>query len=368
MPFPIDLPQITFADPQLLWLLTLPAVLIPLWLWQLASRRGDIRRLARRLVPVKERHSTIGDLPFWLCLVAAAALFIVAAARPAGLITSVRQGGIDIVILQDGSASMRVKDVAGDRWQRSVRFLRTLADAVSWNDDRVALALFAHIAAPQVRLTKDPNTFLFFLDHLDREPPFMIDDETTWDTNLEMGVHWGMRLIERDNELHGRGANGRMFVMISDGETWSGEVAAALKQATTKGVPLYVVGVGTLSGGALPLFRNSLGVVVNDPSVPTTSRLDRAGLQKLASAGGGQYFELDRDGDRQIANRLVDAGRKLAPTLGVTEAFEDFYWRVIAAAAALVFVGFAFLRDRAALWLHAAGAAAVLFAVSAFLR
>ena len=138
--------------------------------------------------------------PFWLCLIASSALLIVALARPHGPATAVRQGGIDLVILQDGSASMRVKDVAGDRWQRSVRFLRTLGDSLSWNDDRIALALFAHIAAPQIRLTKDPNTFFFFLDHLDKAPPFRIDDDTTWDTNLELGIYWGLRLIERDEE------------------------------------------------------------------------------------------------------------------------------------------------------------------------
>jgi hypothetical protein len=49
------------------------------------------------------------------------------------------------------------------------------------------MALFAHIAAPQVRLTKDPNTFFFFVDHLDATSPFRIEDETTWDTNLEQG-------------------------------------------------------------------------------------------------------------------------------------------------------------------------------------
>ena len=43
---------------------------------------------------------------------------------------------------------------------------------LSWNNDRIAMALFAHIASPQVRLTKDPNTFFFFLDHLNRESPF----------------------------------------------------------------------------------------------------------------------------------------------------------------------------------------------------
>ena len=77
-----------------------------------------------------------------------------------------------IIILQDGSASMRVQDVAGDRWRRSMRFLRALGESLRWKEDRIAMALFAHIATPQIRLTKDPNTYFFFLDHLDRESPF----------------------------------------------------------------------------------------------------------------------------------------------------------------------------------------------------
>src|SRR5690242_21304951 len=104
----------------------------------------DIGRLSRsRTLPVRERYAVLGDLPFWLCLLASSAFLIVALARPHGPATAVRQGGLDLVILQDGSASMRVKDVAGDRWQRSVRFLRTIGDSLSWNDDRIALALFA---------------------------------------------------------------------------------------------------------------------------------------------------------------------------------------------------------------------------------
>ena len=99
---------------------------------------------------------------------------------------------------------MRVKDVAGDRWQRSVRFLRTLGDSLSWNDDRIALALFAHIAAPQIRLTKDPNTFFFFLDHLDKAPPFRIEDDDDVGHQPRARHPLGPALIERDEELHGK--------------------------------------------------------------------------------------------------------------------------------------------------------------------
>src|SRR5688500_4363922 len=278
-----------------LWLLVVPALLVVLWAWQVARRRGDTRRLARqRTVPVREQFATVGDLPFWLCLIIASAILIVALARPQGPATAVRQGGIDMVILQDGSASMHVKDVIGDRWQRSIRFLRVVADSLSWNNDRIALAVFAHIATPQIRLTNDPNTFFFFIDHLDKTSPFRLQDATSWDTNLELGIYWGLRLIERDEDIQGKSPNAKVFVMVSDGESWSGEVEKSLKKAAERGVPLFVVGVGTLGGARLPDFKDEHGEVVIDPETPVTSRLDRTALQRIAAVGGGQYFELDR--------------------------------------------------------------------------
>ena len=115
-----------------------------------------------------------------------------------------------------------------------------------------AMALFAHIAAPQVRLTKDPNTFFFFLDHLAQESPFRLEDDTTWDTNIELGIAWGMRLIEKDTELYGKSPNAKTFVLITDGQSWSGEVARSLKLARTNDVPVWVVGVGTTVGAFIP--------------------------------------------------------------------------------------------------------------------
>jgi len=366
VPVRIDFSNITFGQPELLWLLAVPAVLLVLWGWQLIRRGMFARELARtRLVPVRERFAPLGDLPFWLCLILSSALLIVALARPHGPATAMRSGGVDIVILQDGSASMYVQDVAGSRWKRSVQFLRVLGDQLSWNSDRISLALFAHIAAPQIRLTKDPNTFFFFVDHLDATSPFRIEDETTWDTNLEQGIYWGIRLFERDEEVHGKSPNAKAFVMVSDGESWSGEVAKSLKKAQDSGVPLFVVGVGTLGGGRMPEFKDKEGNVVYDSEVPTTSRLDRSSLQRLASAGGGQYFELDRDADRYIANSIIDITKRAAPSLGASEAAEELYWRFLVVAAIFPFLGMLFLRDRSELWIQAIGvgvaATAVLF-------
>ena len=58
----------------------------------------------------------------------------------------------------------------------------------------------------------------FFLDHLHDRPPFRLEEDTTWDTNLEQGIAWGLRLLDKDREIHGPSPNGKLFVMLSDGE------------------------------------------------------------------------------------------------------------------------------------------------------
>jgi hypothetical protein len=354
-----------FGEPQFLWLLAMPALLLLAWFWRVVRRWSDLRRLrAHRSTPVRERFGLAGDLPFWLCLILASAAAIVAAARPQGVTTVIGRAGVDIVVLQDGSASMHVKDVPGNRWQRAMSFLRLMGDSLSWNDDRVALTVFAHIATPQIRLTRDPNTVFFFLDHLSGRPPFRLEDDTTWDTNLEQGIAWGLRLLEKDRELHGVSPNAKLFVMLSDGESWSGEVARSIELARQAHVPLHVIGVGTLAGGMLPESKDADGLVVPSPG---RSRLDRPSLQRIAAAGGGQYFELDREADRDIANAVIDAGRRQAPTTTEEGQVQELYWRWLAAATALAAVGTVFLRDRAELGLQLAAAVATALALSSVL-
>ncbi len=363
-----------FGAPQFLWLLAAPALLLAVWAWRFVRRLSDLRRLReRRSVPVRERFALAGDLPFWLSLILATSLLIVALARPRGITTVVGRAGVDIVVLQDGSASMHVTDVPGNRWQRSMQFLRLLGDSLSWNDDRMALIVFAHIATPQIRLTRDPNTVFFFLDHLHGRPPFRLEDDTTWDTNLEQGIAWGLRLLEKDREIHGPSPNAKLFVLISDGEAWSGEVARSIEKATQAHVPLYVIGAGTLSGGMLPTIRNEgaggaggAGVGDEDAS-PGRSRLDRSSLQRIAAAGGGRYFELDRDPDPEIANAIIDAGRRQAPTRTQDGKIEELYWRFLGAAMAIAAIGVVFLRERAELLLQLGGVSLVALSLAGVL-
>ncbi len=362
---------IQFADPQWLWLLLAPAALLAVWVRQLVARRTDATRLAAaRRVPIRERLPFFGDTLFSLGLIVATALLVVAAARPGVVISAVRTGGVDLVILLDGSASMHTKDVPGNRWQRSVRFLRTLGDSLRWDDDRIALTLFARIAAPQVRLTKDPNTFFFFLDNLQEKSPFPLEDDTSWDTNSELGIFWGLRVLEKDQEVRGKSRNAPLFIMISDGQSWSGEVAKSLKLARDRNVPVVTIGVGTLAGGRIPepIPTAAPGALASVPAPdPVYSVLDRGSLKQIATASGGEYLELDRDSDINVANHIIDLARRRVVALPPEPKMEDLYWRVLAAAGAFAMLGALSLRERSALILQLAGGGLTLAALASLL-
>ena len=190
-----------------------------------------------------------------------------------------------------------------------MQFLRTFAETLSWQGDRVALALFAQLAAPQVRLTKDPNALFFFIDHLGDKSPFTLENATTWDTNIEEGIRWGLRLVEKDEEVFGKNGNPKAFLVISDGQSWSGTVATAIQNARAMKIPVHVVGIGTSTGGMIPEPARPDGT---RPPPVIRSVLDRASLVQLAVAGGGEYFEIGDEPDRIVAFRIVDRLRRRA--------------------------------------------------------
>lgn len=352
--------SLQFQDPVLLWFLLAPAILVPFWVRQLVVRRREIQRLTRtRQLPVRVRYSRLGDGPFWLASILAVSLLVMALARPSVVTSVVRRSGIDVVVLLDGSASMHVNDVEGNRWQRSMKFLRVLGDSMSWDSDRIALMLFAHIATPQVRLTSDPNTFFFFLEHLARAPPFRLENDTSWDTNIALGIEWGLRVLDKDEEFRGPSSNPKLFLVVSDGQAWSGTVDDSLQLVRARRIPIVVVGVGTSQGGVIPDPKRQ-----SDSLVPIVrSRLDRESLARIADSTAGRYFELDRDRDETIAFRIVEAARRRAVSSSEEPTLRPLYWECLAAAGGVLLAGLLVLREPTALALHVVAGAATLMAL-----
>jgi Ca-activated chloride channel family protein len=356
--------QLRFGEPLYLWLLIAPALLLLLWCWRVLRRRSDAKKYqAARLVPVREKFSIAGELAFWFFAIGALALTILALARPQGITSIVRSPGADIVLLMDGSASMRVKDMGSDRWQRAMIWVRTLTQTLAWDGDRMALATFADIAVPQIRLTRDPNTILFFLDHLDKQPTFKLEDDTTWDTNVEDAIYWGMKVVDTDRQMYGPSRNAKTFVIVSDGQVWSGDVQRAMALAVQHGIMVDVIGVGTSTGGMIPLPHGDNGKVLAGFN-PIQSSLDRISLMTMAREGNGEYFELGTASDEQIAARIIQSAARRSGNEQVDESFDELYWYVLAAAAACLALGVLWLKARFQLGLGIAVTLALLALVS----
>lgn len=359
----MNLENLSFVQPAYLKLLFVPAILFFLCLWRLVVRRANVNKCLReRIVPVGEKYLFAGKLAFWFFLILALGFSILALSRPRSVITVSGNTSVDLVFIFDGSASMRVRDLKPDRWQRSMVWLRIMTEALSWKGDRFALALFASKAYPYIRLTDDPNVVLFFIDHLKFESPLLLQDPKTWDTNIEEGIYWGVKILIRDKQLYGQGKNPQAFVLVSDGQAWSGSMEEVFK-IVKRVAPVYVVGVGTTAGGIIPetaktqssptsqcYYDDEIGETIcpppNPPEPPSSSvhaSIDRNSLRKIASTTGGQYFELGTASDDQIALSIINSVKKRSLSSDKEEIFEELYWWFILSAAICITVGVFYL-------------------------
>ena len=142
-------------------------------------------------------------------------------------------------------------------------------------------------------------------------------------------------------------------MLVTDGQAWSGEVARALKTARSNDVPVWVVGVGTTVGAFIPEAERK----PNDTSPrepPIRAALDRGSLMQIANAGGGEYMELDREGDRDIANRIIDAARKRAGSRGLKSPPRSSTGVSCSPRPSFMTIGLLFLQEKTELWLQAA--------------
>ena len=47
---------------------------------------------------------------------------------------------------------------------------------------------------------------------------------------------WGVKMVDKDEELYGRRLSAKAFIVLSDGQSWSGEVERALTLAQERNI------------------------------------------------------------------------------------------------------------------------------------
>ena len=265
-----------FEYPKLLWLLTVPALLVLHYLYlELAERHPHLR--VSTSVPWMARKTTVAGavrhIPFVLRIVALC-LIVIAIARPRSSedMEKIDTEGIDIVLAMDVSTSMLARDLTPDRISASKDIaIEFISQRPS---DRMGIVVFAGESFTQCPLTTDRATLINLMKEVQTD---LIEDGTAIGNGLATAV---ARMKDSD-------AKSRVVILLTDGVNNRGEISPqmAAEIARTYGVRVYTIGVGKEGMAPYPVMT-PWGVEVRNVQVEIDEKL----LSEVAEATGGRYF------------------------------------------------------------------------------
>jgi len=271
---------VNWADPAYLWLGLLALPLAFLAARGARRRRRDLTALAGADGEVAAiRHAAPrARVAGRVLLTAAGLLLIIALCGPQwGAVAEERQSqGVDILIALDTSRSMLADDLAPSRLLAAKEAIAALTAQL--RGDRIGLIAYAGSAFLVCPLTTDYGVFGSVLA------------QAGVDTIPLGGSSLSAPLKEAKRAFAGQAGEGRVLILVGDGEDHGEDHGAAAGELKECGVTVYTVAAGTPQGGLIPLpqgefLKDGAGLVVK-------SRADRDRLRGIAAASGGRLLDL----------------------------------------------------------------------------
>lgn len=259
-------------------------------------------------------------------------LFGIALAQPqCGSHTeTTKRKGIDVVVALDVSNSMLAQDVQPSRLERAKLELLTLLDELK--GDRVGIVLFAGDAFIQCPLTSDYAAARLFLK--EARPEQMQQGGT----NIGAALELSKKIFDGAD----RGSKDRVVVLLSDGEDLADEYGTILEELREGGIRIFAVGIGSDTGVPIPVLdRNGNVVTYKKDSYGQTvlTRLDRAGLLKLAEATDGEFFYQPKQVAMGDVVKRIDQLQKSELESRVTVRYDERYQSFAIPGLVLLFIG-----------------------------
>ena len=300
-----------FGEPIYLYLLLIVPFLVVFYLYTNYRRRKRLRQygnpeLMAHLMPNVSKYRP--DVKFWL-VTAALVMVIFMLARPqfGSKMETVKRQGVETVVALDISNSMLAQDVTPSRLEKSKKLVSRLVE--TFNNDKVAMIVFAGEAFTQLPITSDYISAKMFLETIS---PSLI---TTQGTDIRGAIGLAMKSFTPNEGV------GRAIVLITDGENHEGGAVEAAQQVAEKGVRVFVLGVGSPDGSPIPVEGTNDFRRDKDGNVVVT-KLNEQMCQEIAKAGNGMYVRVDNTNN---AERALNAEiNKLAKADVETQVYTEF--------------------------------------------
>jgi Ca-activated chloride channel family protein len=333
-----------FENPHYFYLFALiPLLLGMFWLsWQYrkrALRRFGHEQVINKLMPWRSVRR-----PWFkfLVLLIAFSMLILALANPlvGSRMQEAQRQGIDVIIALDVSRSMLAEDIKPNRIDRAKLSVSRLIDRLE--NDRVGLVVFAGNAITQVPLTTDHSA-----------AKMMLRTVNTNSVSVQ-GTAIGSAIERSLASFQGEDLKNKVIIIISDGENHMDDPIAQARQAAQAGVIIHTVGIGTMAGAPIPVYRNNqlAGFLRDNEGNTVVTRYDEVTLRAIAEATGG-VFRQGTGADMGL-NSILDEIRKMEKDTFETLVFADYQSRFnYFIAQALLFLVFEiFIFERKNKWLE----------------
>jgi len=200
-------------------------------------------------------------------------IFALAGPRYGHTWREIQRRGVDLILAIDCSRSMLATDIRPTRLDRAKREIIDLLAMLE--GDRIGLAAFAGAAFMQCPLTLDYQAFHIFLNAL--SPDFM----PLGGTDIAGAVETALAGFDPKSNAE------KAIVLITDGESTTGDPLAAARKAAEAGVKLFCIGVGKTDKTPAPdvaggFKKDASGRIV-------LIGIDEETLTRMADLTGGVY-------------------------------------------------------------------------------
>lgn len=316
--------DITFANPEFLWLLLFIPGMIGWYIWKRKTSGSSLifsqGKVALSL-PKTLRQKTLA-IPFILRMLSMS-LFIVAMARPQGHIgtTETTTEGIDIVLSMDVSVSMLAQDFSPNRLEASKKIAEEFVSERP--NDRIGVVAFSGESMTLCPLTTDQGAIISQL-------------QTLKDGMLPDGTAIGMGLATAVSSLKNSDSKSKVIILLTDGVNNAGVISptTAAEIAKTFGIRVYTIGVGKKGKAKSPVARAANGQYIFDY---VDVEIDEPMMQQIAEMTGGKYFRAENESKlREIYNEIDQLEKNIVKVMEFHNRPDKFWWVVFAGTLLLI--------------------------------
>lgn len=271
------LQEITFYNPEFLWLLILLPLLVFGNIKINKKKSSQLKISSIKSLGVKSfkiKIYPILDILRYLAI----SMLIIALSRPQIVDVSTQtktSKGIDIVIAVDVSSSMLAQDLSPNRLDALKEVAKEfINDRVS---DRIGLVVYAGESYTKTPVTSDKSIIIKSLE------------EIKFDGVIEDGTAIGMGLATAVNRLKDSKAKSKVIILLTDGVNNSGFIDpnTAADLALSYEIKTYTIGLGSNGNALAPIAINPNGTFRFGL---TKVEIDEKLLESIAKKTGGLYF------------------------------------------------------------------------------